>query len=291
MKFHTYILLLFIGLYSIGVSQNEANFNKQITELNTLGKEIIGSESDSLRFAANEKYKTILKEITNNNASFDYQFDSLKTISILQTHNLKIYNWVLPLTDGTYEYFAFLQIKKSKEIFNIVELTDKSESIKSPERKTLTQKNWYGALYHRIIHHKKIGENYYTLLGWDGNNKLTNKKIIDVVNISNSKMIKFGAPIFKTAKQTKRRIIFEYSKNAVMSLKYHPDLEKIVFDYLVPASSKLKGIYEYYGPSLDTFDAFLLDKGKWVYEKNTEIMLYRSIKDNMWKKPEKAIIR
>ena len=39
-----------------------------------------------------------------------------------------------------------------------------------------------------------------------------------------------------------------------MSLKYHPKEKKIVFDFLVPASSKLEGIYEYYGPSLNQID-------------------------------------
>ena len=63
----------------------------------------------------------------------------------------------------------------------------------------------------------------------------------------------------------KKRVIFEYSENTVMSLKYHENIGKIVFDFLVPASSKLKGVYEYYGPSLNRFDAFFVEKGKWIY--------------------------
>ena len=47
--------------------------------------------------------------------------------------------------------------------------------------KKLNYKNWYGCLYYDIIPIKVGKEKYYTLLGWDGNNKNTTKKIIDVV--------------------------------------------------------------------------------------------------------------
>ena len=280
-----------IGTQTISFAQNEVNFDEQITELNTLGKEIIASESNEGKYIANKKYTAVLKEVISNNASFSYNFDALKTISVLQENNLKIYNWAVPLTDGTFKYFAFLQIRSSKDNFRIVELIDKSETIKSPENRMLTSKNWYGALYYKAIYSKELGKNYYTLLGWDGNNLLTNKKIIDVVSTSTNGIIKFGAPIFKTAKKTKKRVIFEYAENVVMSLKYHPNIEKIVYDVLIPSSSSLKGIYEYYGPSLEMFDAFFIENKKWNHQKDIDIKLDPNLKDNFWKKPEKAVIR
>ncbi len=282
-----FILLLFSCSSITAFSQKiEVNFNNEILLLNTIGKQIIGSETNDERYKANKNYKATLKKLINNEASFNYQFDSLKTISILKVNNLKIYNWALPLTDGTYEYFAFIQLKLEDKTYKNVELIDKSESIKSPERKTLTTKNWYGALYYEIIYDKKIGNNYYTLLGWDGNNNLTNKKIIEILYISGNGVIKFGSPILKTKKRMERRMIFEYSKEVTMSLKYHPEEKKIVFDYLVPASSKLKGIYEYYGPALKRFDAFLIGKRRWEYEEDTDITLDRSIKDSFWNDPK-----
>ena len=285
---HTLISILFCSITYLGYAQKATiNFDKAITELNSIGKQIIGEISDEDKYQANENFKLSLKEVIKNPSSFDYEFDSLKTISILKANKLKIYNWALPLTDGTFEYFAFLQIKKSNDEYNIVELTDQSEKINHPETKLLTPKMWYGALYYKIIYDKKLVENYYTLLGWDGNNNLTNKKIIEVINISENGMIKLGASLFKTEKKTKKRIIFEYSESVVMSLKYHPKEKTIVFDELIPASSKLKGIYEYYGPALNRFDAFSIGKGKWIYEEDIDIELDRSIKDFMWKDPKK----
>jgi hypothetical protein len=265
----------------------EPDFTKEIIVLNAFGKEIISNTDDEAKYAANEKFKSALKELIQKNGSFDYQFDSLKTISILKAHQLKIYNWTIPLNDGVFEYFAFLQVKEDKDNFIIIELTDKSDEIKTPETKLLTAKNWYGALYYKIIYDKKLGENYYTVLGWDGNNNLSNKKIIDVINIGNNGMVKIGAPIFKYKSKTQKRVIFEYSKEFVMSLRYHQNEEIIIFDHLVPASSHLKGVYEYYGPSLEMFDAFRLNKGKWIYEEDIDAKLDRSIKDSMWNDPKK----
>jgi len=71
-----------------------------------------------------------------------------------------------------------------------------------------------------------------------------------------------------------------------MSLKYYHKTEKIVFNQLEPISSKLKGVYEYYAPTLKYFDAFTVEKGKWVIEKNTEITNEKSIKDEIWKDPK-----
>lgn len=281
-----FILLLFICLSFSSFSQKVGVFDQEIKSLNSIGKEIIGSETDEEKYRANKKFKSEIKTLIENNASFDYDFKSLTTISILKSADLKVYNWALPLIDGTFEYFAFIQIQKSKDAYSIVELIDKSESIKTPENKVLTSKSWYGALYYKVIQTKKLGKNYYTLLGWDGNNNLTNKKIIDVINVSENGMVKLGAPIFKTKKKTKKRIIFEYSENAVMSLKYQENMGKIVFDFLVPESSKLEGIYEYYGPSLNRFDAFGIDNKKWLYENDINIELDKNMKDFFWKDPK-----
>ena len=290
MEKHKSILLVFFCYSFFGFSQNTtANFDKAISELNAIGEQLISEIPDKEKYIANENFKTILKDILTTNTSFDYQFDSLRTISILKENDLKIYNWALPLSDGEFEYFAFLQIRneKNENTYSIIELIDKSDEIKTPENKVLTPKMWYGALYYKIIYNKKLGNNLYTLLGWDGNNNLTNKKIIEVIDVGNNGTIKLGAPIFKSKGKTKKRILFEYSENAVMSLKYHPKEKKIVFDFLVPASSKLEGIYEYYGPSLNRFDAYSFDKNGWNYEEDIDIEQDRNIKDFMWNNPKK----
>lgn len=277
--------VLFILTFFIALAQEEVNYATEIEQLNKLGKEMLGAENDSTKFTINKQYQDLLVEVIEHQEAFNYNFDALTTISIQQTGELKIYNWAVPKINGTYQYFAFVTLMQKKNGYKIIELTDKSESIKSPINKTLMPRMWYGALYYKIILHKKIGMNYYTLLGWDGNNNLTTKKIIDVIQVSKNGTIKIGAPIFKMEKKTQRRVIFEYSNNVVMSLDYNQN--KLIFDHLIPSSSKLKGIYEYYGPELNVFDALKAEKGKWIYEADTDIVLDKSIKDFMWNDPKK----
>lgn len=282
------LTLLIVLLPFLGVAQELSSlFSSEIDSLNKYGKEIIESSTDEQKAAANTKFKAILEEVLANNASFDADFSKVEKISVLKAHQLKVYNWTLPHTDGTYTYFAFTQFKTADEKVIVTELIDKSAELDKLETKTFTADTWFGALYYEIIHDKKIGEDYYTVLGWDGNNLMTNKKVIDVIVVDNKGNIKLGAPIFKMEKRTQRRVIFEYSKNASMSLKYHPKQQQIIFDFLVPSSSRAKGIYEYYGPALDTFDALTLNKNKWVYEKDVKIQLDKSSKDKNWNDPLK----
>ena len=282
------LTLLIVLLPFLGVAQELPGlFSSEIDSLNKYGKAIIESSTDEQKAAANTKFKAVLEEVLANNASFDVDFSKVDKISVLKAHQLKIYNWTLPHTDGTYTYFAFTQFKTADDKVIVTELIDKSAELEKLETKTFTANTWFGALYYEIIHDKKIGEDYYTVLGWDGNNLMTNKKVIDVIVVDSKGNIKLGAPIFKMEKRTQRRVIFEYSKNASMSLKYHPKQQQIIFDFLVPSSSRVKGIYEYYGPALDTFDALTLDKNKWVYEKDVKIQLDKSAKDKNWNDPLK----
>ena len=283
------LTLLIVLLPFLGVAQELPGlFSSEIDSLNKYGKEIIESSTDEQKAAANIKFKAILEEVLANNASFDADFSKVEKISVLKAHQLKIYNWTLPHTDGTYTYFAFTQFKTSDEKVIVTELIDKSAELDKLETKTFTANTWFGALYYEIIHDKKIGEDYYTVLGWDGNNLMTNKKVIDVIVVDNKGNIKLGAPIFKMEKRTQRRVIFEYAKMATMSLKYHKNQKKIIFNQLDPENSKLKGVYEYYVPNQKYLDALILSKGKWIIEKNTEdAKLEKSKSDKNWNDPNK----
>ncbi|MDT8411450.1 MAG: hypothetical protein RQ875_03225 [Vicingaceae bacterium] len=282
------LILLIVLFPLLGVTQELPGlFSSEIDSLNKYGKAIIESSTDEQKAAANTKFKAVLEEVLTNNASFDADFSEVEKISVLKANQLKIYNWTLPHTDGTYTYFAFIQFKTADEKVIVTELIDKSAELDKLETKTFTANTWFGALYYEIIHDKKIGEDYYTVLGWDGNNLMTNKKVIDVIVVDNKGNIKLGAPIFKMEKRTQRRVIFEYSKNASMSLKYHPKQKQIIFDFLVPSSSRVKGIYEYYGPALDTFDALTMKKRKWHFESHIKIHNEKNQNDKKWGNPFK----
>ena len=71
-------------------------------------------------------------------------------------------------------------------------------------------------MYYEIIPIKVNNKIYYTLLGWDGNDINTTKKIIDVLKFTPDSPPTFGANIFN---QEEKRIITEYNSRSTISLK------------------------------------------------------------------------
>lgn len=278
------ILFIICSVVTYGQSSSIAEMEK---ELNALSLDIVNNESDESKAKANLAFKSLLLNAIEQEGSFEYAFKGIQAISILTANEtVKIYNWALPKKDETFEYFAILHIKTAKDKFKIVELNDGSEIVKTPETRTLTSKNWFGALYYHIIYDKKMGKDTYTLLGWDGDYNLTNKKIMEVMTVSSNGSVRFGSPIIKLGRKAQKRVIFTYAETSVMSLKYDENNKRIVFDYLVPTSSNLTGVFEYYGPSLNRFDAFVMDHGKWIYQADVNVQLNRNLKDNLWVNPK-----
>jgi hypothetical protein len=285
LKKSLFTLFLISTLFVFGQTKTLAEYEK---ELNTLSLDIINNDSDESKFKANQEFKDLLLNAIETQGSFEYEFKGIQAISILtDNETIKIYNWTLPKKDLTYEYFAFIQVKLGKDKFKIVELTDKSATLDKAEHRTLNNKTWYGALYHKIIIDKKLGKNTYTLLGWNGGTNLTNQKIIEIMTVSNGGTVRFGSSILKVGKKSQKRVVFHYSESAVMSLKYNPTVKAIVFDFLAPPNSNLNGVFEYYGPSLDRFDSFQIENGKWEFIPNYDAKLNRNLKDDLWNDPKK----
>jgi hypothetical protein len=157
-------------------------------------------------------------------------------------------------------------------------LKDSRDKIKKPEDQLLDNLNWYGAQYYKIIYNKYGRKKYYTLLGWDSNDNITQKKIIDVLTFNSKDKPIFGADIFKYDKKRYKRVIFEYSKTVSMSLKYDKQnmlnnkkkKMMIVFDRLSPLDPNLEGQHQFYYPETNIFDAFIFKSGKWNYVKDVD---------------------
>ena len=255
--------------------------------LKKIAPKILNSKEDREKYHANEKFTEILERALDIENSFEYPFDSLVTIARLPApdKSFRIFNWNLPRNDGTFEYFGFVQAyhKKSKT-YKLYRLTDRLPQITSPEDQILGHDEWYGAHYYKIILKKQKGKKYYTLLGWDGNDRLTTRKIIDILYFPRGGRPKFGTPIFNMGKVVKKRVIFEFNSQAIMSLRYDEDKKLIIFDHLSPPDPSLEGQYQYYGPD-GSYDALKFKKGKWVLmedfdARNEREPLKRKVKDH-----------
>ena len=262
-------LILFIFSTSINSQTNDIKLIED--SIQTAFTKIILSKNDNEKLDFNIKIETLLSKILNKAESFQYPFIKLKHISKLNSDDdiIRVYSWNVPFNDGTFKYYGFIQIKSKNNRITLIKLNDKSDSIINAQDKILDNETWYGALYYKILTNKYKNKTYYTLLGWDGNDTFTNKKLIDVLTIKRNK-IQFGSEIFKMEKKIYKRVIFEYSQQAKMMLRYDEKQEMIVFDHLSPSLKKFKGQYMYYGPDLSQDGLKFID-GKWILKQNLDL--------------------
>lgn len=277
--FFSFFFFLFFPFYPVS-AQTIGN-----DSLKLLRQSVIRSQNDSDRTRANETFVLALEKTLQSKVSYEMNFDSLEQVGTLRSPDnaFRIITWNLPFDDETHTYYCYIQtIHRKKKKYAVYKLTDKSAEISSPEKKILGKDNWYGVLYYRVIPFSQKKKTYYALLGWDGNNSLTRKKIIDVMYFDNNGEPKFGDDVFSVGKISNKRVIFEYSAQVVMSLKYHPERKQIVFDHLSPSQPEMEGMFQYYGPDF-SYDAFELEKGRWIYKEDVDI---RSDMENPVYNPE-----
>jgi hypothetical protein len=166
----------------------------------------------------------------------------------------------------------------NSEELEIYPLFDRSDSLRHPIDSVFTAYNWFGAVYYNIIDcpvkpDKARGMNVkkcYTLFGYDGNDFMSNKKIVDVLWFENDSP-RFGLPVFRYYNDTTEtekfhsRVVIEYKNNADATLNYTTDHNMIIYDHLVPPNELAEGIYFLYVPD-GTYEGFVWKKKKyWDY--------------------------
>ena len=228
-------------------------FSLIVSERNDLEKEVL-----------NDKALQCFRELLKLEDSFLFEFDSLNNIGVINApdNKIRIITWNLPYNDGTHKYFGFIQFKKSKKTVTTYELNDNSNKINTPEFAILNHKNWYGALYYKIIVNKYKGNTYYTLLGADLNDILTKKKLIEILYFNRNDMPVFGKAVFKNRKLPVSRVIFEFNSQTNMVLTYDEEKQMIVYDHLSPSRPSLEGQYEFYGSDF-SYDGLRFERGIW----------------------------
>ena len=269
-----YLFFLFSSLTYSLQAQSESDFIFFESRLQTLANKILTASNDSLKDEANKLLIEDIEELLLLRGSFHYTFENLDKLSVLTSPDkkFKLFNWVVPKENEEFEYYAYLQFyKKRKKELYFVKLNDISSFIDDEQYKMFTDGDWYGALYSNIVHTKFENQNYYTLLGWDGNNSSTTKRIMDILYFDENEEPVFGAPIIKMNDGTRYRMVLEYSKNTSTNIVYDEEKEYIIFDHLEPVEGAQKGMYEFYIPSL-SYDGLTFKNGKWRFVEDIPAM-------------------
>lgn len=280
------ITLFFWVIFNQLFSQQDSlwkHFNSTEKRLKSLCFYAFKGRNEKQRMDSNKVFFHLFKSVLEIPESFYYPFDSLKNdVSILinKDKTFRIITWNLPKNDGTHLYYGFIQnwykpSKEDKKEFQFYVLNDVSETLKnSPETYVGSPQKWFGMLYYQLIESK----DYWILLGWDGNEKLIQRKFIDVLYFKKDGTPVFGKDVFKVPKKNPKRIMFQYSTDVVMTLRYEERKNAIVFSHLSPESDDpyMKEQYQFYGPD-GSFDAFVKEKDKWKLVEDIDI---RNPEDN-----------
>lgn len=246
----------------LSVASFAANLESLEQKIADKQEELTAGVNDDIRDKASREIRDLLLKAFSKEESFDYPFDKFIAISTIKSPDnaFRFFNWTQPRLDGTYSYYAFVLLPQKGEY---VELSDNQKLSLDLENKELTADKWYGALYYEIFPVKVKKEEYYVLMGWDGNNSLSNKKVLDALVIDKKGGITFGKPVFQSTDGMKKRRVFEYAKAAILNLRFMKSKEAIVFDRLEPEKSGLAGQYAFYIPST-AYNGYKLNRdGAW----------------------------
>ena len=253
-----------VGLKTVTIS-DERKINEELIE--ELGSALLTELPDDVKDSVSNELKELLTIELSKKEAFTHSFKKVKSFSILtpKDSSFRIFNWSIPYLDGTHSYECGI-LKRNDSLVKFMTLQDSLLDKETLKNFSGNSENWIGGLYYEIIEKKNKLNTYYTLLAWDGNNLMTNKKHIDVLWFDQSNAVHFGAPIFETNRRKFSRVLFEFGGQNSMRLFYDDDLDRIVFDHLSPPRSSLEGIYEYYGADF-TYDAYQWENDKWVLMK------------------------
>ncbi len=271
------LILVFISTsaFSQKADSSFQVFRDAESELFVLQQTTFNSRKENERFESNKKFIGVWDRIVADPRILDYKFEHLKEISILRPPDNKfmLITWNVPKDDGTHAYFGYLLVNNKKKIkkswfksetentYENFKLIDRSATVRSPESYVGSPEKWFGMLYTQMV----PCDGYYMLIGWDGNDKLIQRKFIDVLYFNSAGKAFFGKDVFKFPRKNPRRLMFEYSSEVAMSLKYNPKENMIVFSELGPDrhGTVLEGQFQYYGPT-GNFNGLEQRKSKWV---------------------------
>lgn len=286
------ILLLLLTVATMSVqAQDKARMQNYQSRLSALFLKVAEAPTDNERYLASEEAVQLLAEALEEEDSEEWKWQLPPYVSVLTSPDklFRIFTWAVVRDNGEFECFGAVQFYNEKEeLYEHLLLNDKSDEIMNQEESILAADQWLGAVYQELIQTTAGSHTYYTLLGWNGVDNLTERKIIEPVYIRNG-VPQFGAPLFRRMRN-QRRVVLEYNNTAVVNLRYETQVvqevervrekvkgtnryhtvekfkehkeKMIIFDEVEPQIPGMEGLFQYYVPS-GTELAYAFVDGKW----------------------------
>ena len=286
------IATLLLATMVLGATaQDKGRMQTHQKRLAALIERVATAPTDNERYLASEEAVGVLSAALEEEGSERWQWQLPNYASVLTSPDgqLRLFTWAVVRDNGEFECFGAVQFYNEKEEeFQYLQLHDKSEDIMNREESLLSADQWLGAVYQEIIQTQMGDRMLYTLLGWNGVDNLTERKIIEPVILKGG-VPQFGAAVFRRERNL-RRVVLEYTNDAMVHLAYEQQtiqevqhervkikgtnryrtVDKvkehkervIIFDEVEPQVPGMEGLFQYYVPSgVELAYAFV--DGKW----------------------------
>lgn len=297
----TIISLILVAAIGTVQAQDKEVMGKYQSQLQQLFEKVQNAPTDNERYLANEQAVELFSQAFEEDDSQKWNWQFSNYVSVLRSPDkvFTIITWPVVKDNGEYECFGFVQAKGKDEddddAWFAYPLHDLSDEIINREESVLDADHWLGSVYQELIQTSHEGKTYYTLLGWNGCSMLTQRKVIEPIQINprNGKP-QFGQALFKKDKN-RRRIVLEYNKEAMVNLSYEKQLsisrenvrtkkdgrtvttqvthetpeQMIIFDELEPQVAGMEGLFQYYVPSGKEM-AYVFVNGRWELREDAQ---------------------
>jgi hypothetical protein len=243
---------------------------KKEDSLKNLAADIILDSLTAGRMRSDSQFiRTLVRALQVKN-SFYYPFQSVQGVSKLYAPDsaFRIFTWNITYDDYYSRQRGAIQMRTADGSLKLIALRDFSEFTDDAIDSVRSKDNWIGAVYYDIVKTSYNGKNYYTLIGFDNNSAMSNKKWIEVLSFDEKNQPVFGGKYFSFEKdslkrQSQDRFDLEYKKEARAILKYDPDDKLIIIDHLISETDEPENKWTYV-PDGD-YEAFKWQNGKWVH--------------------------
>jgi len=268
-------LVFLVSFGQVSHAQKVSSSDRKILKekedtLKQLAADIILDSLTEGRMRSDSQFvRTLVRALQTKN-SFYYPFESVQGISKLYAPDsaFRIFTWNITYDDNYCRQRGAIQIKTPDGSLKLVALRDFSEFTPDAMDSVRTKANWIGAVYYDIVKTTYNGKNYYTLIGFDNNSVMSNKKWIEVLTFDQKNDPVFGGQYFTFEKDSAKRnpqfrFSLEYKKEARAILKYDTEDNLIIVDHLISETDEPENKWTYV-PDGD-YEAFKWQNGKWMH--------------------------
>lgn len=288
-KKRTIVLAVLLLCAGVASAQDRASMAAHEERLRAALERASTAADGAQRLAASTEALSVLASALEEDRSERWQWKLPRTASVLTSPDkrLRVFSWAVVNDAGEYECFGAVQYYSDRdEGYRYELLEDHGYELMNREESLLGAERWLGAVYQELIQTTASDRTYYTLLGWNGVDALTDLRVIEPVSIRGGK-VQFGAALFRRERNL-RRIVVEYRDGAAVQMAHEEQtvqtvtrervkqggrmrtVEKtkehkermIIFDEVEPQVGGMRGLYQYYVPSgLEL--AYVWVDGKW----------------------------